>query len=389
MEFSSPPPGYPRVYLPSAEGKTKGGPVPLSETSFAVRKVDSCQRGDNKFHAIDDWSPEQIMSRASRHYIVGHIFELKELCAHLASFDTHIAELLAECSIKTDGLSPSLLAFPHNKNTLLFSGVNLGMSGAPEFVIPKPLDPTLVKKLGQDSPLTVEEVHVVLIEKCGVTEKKLKRVSCCLKRAMLMKHVDVTAPDFGRDTLVLESVCTGCNQPLKATVGNILFQLDYAGTDYEEDGQNASIHCKKCKSGNYVSFLCMNEPEFNSGKSHNHCKECSDFGQCIGDYRQTHCQVCGSHFFAGSMGSFSCHDCGAKDEGFGWSKRKGVPLADMPFPSPDMFDGQVAGIGKLAGMKFNMLYQLRAFQEEDPDFFSALRSGYEEESDDESEENAD
>ena len=88
---------------PTASSDSGGSP-------FAVRKVNSPQRIDNKYRPCADWTPGQSASRASRHYIVGHVSELKELRAHLATVSTHIARLLAECTSAAAATSTSASA---------------------------------------------------------------------------------------------------------------------------------------------------------------------------------------------------------------------------------------------------------------------------------------
>ena len=381
-----------------------------SSSTFAVRKVNSPQRIDNKYQQCADWTPGASASRASRHYIVGHVSELKELCAHLATASAHIARMLAECTnAATTSSSTS-----NPVNSLLRTGVNLEVAGTPAFAgLPAPgslvsmaadaavatgatatslleqnYPPEVIAavnaaagKSGDSKPspkkkradlATEEEVHQALREKCGVAEEMLDQVSNCLKRAMLLKHIDFTAEDFGRKTVVLEDGCCSCGTKLKATVGKLLFQDDYAGCDYEEGGQNAPIKCNggsggdddddddddddvddeddddddypQC-CGNYVTNMCYGSPRFDSGKFHNHCDRCEKFGTCIGDYRERHCDVCGTHYFAGSAGGFPCTGCGSRgDSFFGDVKRRGTAPQDMPLPGPEMMDGQLSGL---------------------------------------------
>ena len=394
---------------PTASSDSGGGP-------FAVRKVNSPQTVDNKYHQCTDWTPGQSASRASRHYIVGHVSELKELCAHLATVSTHIARLLAECTNAATATSSSSSASTSTgpMNSLLRPGVNLGVSAAPGFAgLPAPGSlasmaadaavatgatatsmfeqnyppeviaavnaaagksgggsPSQKKKLRREEA-TEAEVHRALQEKCGVQEEMLSSVSNCLKRAMLLKHIDFTAEDFGKNTVVLEDGCCSCGKTLKATVGKLLFQDDYAGMDYEDGGEDAPIKCRgggdddkdedddddddddedndnddNVCCGNYVTNMCYGSPQFDSGKFHNHCVRCEKFGTCIGDYREQHCDVCGTHYFAGSAGGFPCNGCGSRadDAFFGDAKRRGTAPQDMPMPGPEMMDGQLPGL---------------------------------------------
>ena len=382
-----------------------------SGSTFAVRKVNSPQRIDNKYRPCADWTPGQSASRASRHYIVGHVSELKELCAHLATVSTHIARLLAECTNAATATASSTSASTNPLNSLLRSGVSLEVAFAPGFVrLPEPgslvsmaadaavaTGATTTSMLEQNYPLevvvavnaamgksdgdpskkkrklcdeaTTEEVHQALREKCGVEEGKLCRVSNCLKRAMLLKYIDFTAEDFGRNTVVLEGGCSCCGKNLKATVGEILFQRDYAGLDYGDGGQNAPIQCRGGSGGddddddddvccgNYVTNMCYGSPRFDSGKFHNHCVQCEKFGTCINDYRQQHCDVCGTHYFAGMMGRFACDGCGSK--GF---RRRGTAPQDMLLPGPEMMDGQLPGLDDALQMEERHRTQVTALQ---------------------------
>lgn len=41
-----------------------------------------------------------------------------------------------------------------------------------------------------------------------------------------------------------------------------------------------------------------------------HCRECPGLGECLGDYRESHCDRCGKHYFTGNTG----FACGCKTE---------------------------------------------------------------------------
>lgn len=89
----------------------------------------------------------------------------------------------------------------------------------------------------------------------------------------------------------------------------------------------------------YLTGLCEGNPDLDSGKFHNHCIECDDFGVCIHDYRESHCTHCGEHYFEGLSG-FSCPHCGG---GRGGAK-KSEALGDLPAPSISCWDGVVEGV---------------------------------------------
>ena len=123
----------------------------------------------------------------------------------------------------------------------------------------------------------------------------------------------------------------------EATIADVLDQPVYGGHDYEDGGQEGAVQCEDC-CGMYVTGLCNGRPSFDSGKFHNHCVECPDFGQCIGDYREQHCMDCGKHWFAG-MSGFACTHCGGGRGG----GRKSKPLSELPPPPLSAFDGVLVG----------------------------------------------
>lgn len=143
--------------------------------------------------------------------------------------------------------------------------------------------------------------------------ENVKKVSNCLKKGIQLGYVNLVGHN-PLENVVIEGKCSSCNEPLRATVRDLLYQPDYAGLDYEDGGQDAPVKCSKCESGNYVTNICYGKPEFDSGKFHNHCTQCAGFGKCIGDYREQHCTKCGKHYFAGLSG-FACDNCKRKRGG--------------------------------------------------------------------------
>ena len=105
-----------------------------------------------------------------------------------------------------------------------------------------------------------------------------------------MARVATTSRDF--DDIILEDDCICCGAPHTARVRDVLRQPTYAGFDYEDGGQNGAVQCEGC-TGMYVTGLCSGNAHLDSGKGHNHCLECPDFGECVGDYRNAHCRRCG------------------------------------------------------------------------------------------------
>jgi hypothetical protein len=57
----------------------------------------------------------------------------------------------------------------------------------------------------------------------------------------------------------------------------------------------------------YLSGLCEGQPRLTL-RGHNHCKDCPDFGSCIGDFRELHCDNCHGHYFGGRYETYYC-DC--------------------------------------------------------------------------------
>ena len=166
----------------------------------------------------------------------------------------------------------------------------------------------------------VENIHKLLSD-LGVEEPK--KVSCCLKAGILNGCIVLKRPaedpegQYGLDQVLTTGDCLICDEEdLTCRIRNILYQPDYGGGDYEDGGEEAPFKCtgEDCDLGIYITGLCSGSPTFDSGKFHNHCKECPLFGICIGDYREVHCRKCGDHFFAGGMGG-SCYNCKGKGKG--------------------------------------------------------------------------
>ena len=189
---------------------------------------------------------------------------------------------------------------------------------------------TTAKKRGRGRPpanngfgsgkKAIANVHKLLSD-LGV--ERPASVSSCLKAALLNGFVTLKRPaddpegKFGLDQVVVTGDCLCCNEKdLTCRIRDILYQPDYGGCDYEDGGEEAPLKCsdEHCGIGIYVTGLCNGSPAFDSGKFHNHCQSCPLFGVCIGDYREVHCDRCGSHYYAGGMGG-SCYNCKGKGKG--------------------------------------------------------------------------
>jgi len=147
-----------------------------------------------------------------------------------------------------------------------------------------------------------------MLEALGVDPKQ---ASLCTKAAIMKGHIKITgeAGDLEQEVVEEEGEC---GHTIIATLGDLLKQPDYAGLDYEDGCENATVTCKECDYGRtYVTSVCEGKPSFDDGKYHNHCRQCPGFGQCIGDYREAHCSRCGKHYFRGMTG-FACDNCKKK-----------------------------------------------------------------------------
>ena len=183
--------------------------------------------------------------------------------------------------------------------------------------------------------LTVEAVENLVVARCGVDQARIDSVNPCLMRGIFLGHVKLPNEN-ALEHVLLEAgcMCCGSARSLKCTVEDALFQQPYGGDQYEDGGEGAAVQCEDC-GGNFITGLCEGNPSFDSGKFHNHCTRCPNFGTCIGDYREEHCE-CGSHYFAGSMGNFPCPNCqGQGSEG---------GVAEMAPPDGEAFDGKIEGV---------------------------------------------
>jgi len=66
----------------------------------------------------------------------------------------------------------------------------------------------------------------------------------------------------------------------------------------------------------YVTGMCTGQMRSVRGKFHHHCEECPGFGECIGDCREAHCEICGEHYFQGYSG-MDC-ECMNNDDDINW-----------------------------------------------------------------------
>lgn len=83
--------------------------------------------------------------------------------------------------------------------------------------------------------------------------------SNCLKAAIAKGFVviDPLAPN-PLDVVVASGPCDNCGQIMTATVATLLQQPDYAGMDYEDGCENATVECphEGCRFRTYVTRIC-------------------------------------------------------------------------------------------------------------------------------------
>jgi len=165
--------------------------------------------------------------------------------------------------------------------------------------------------------ISLEEVDRRL-QALGIPLKKLKqkggkteRISKCVRAAIQKGHIELKGEDKEELNQVIFQ-CTfedGCGHSKDVKLCDVLYQPDYAGTDYEDGLQDATVICEEpgCDEGRmYLTRICTGNPSPDSGKFHNHCEKCPGFGVCIGDYREAHCNRCKKHYFRGFIKKTNC-----------------------------------------------------------------------------------
>ena len=148
----------------------------------------------------------------------------------------------------------------------------------------------------------------------------------CARAAIYRGFIKITGHVSDLEQVIVTGVPNdNCTDKFTATLRDLLYQPDYAGMDYENGAQKASVRCDENKKGDdlycsngagrtYVTRICEGKPEFNDGKSHNHCNRCKVFGKCIGDYREAHCRNCGKHYCF-EPGPCDCQKSGSDSDG--------------------------------------------------------------------------
>lgn len=158
--------------------------------------------------------------------------------------------------------------------------------------------------------------------------KTSRRTSHCAMKALAKGRLrwNGTAEELdqpavvGKDAILreegtlLEVKGLECGHTWHPTLRQLLLQTDYPGTDFEKGRQSTTIICphmndkgSPCQDRIYLTQMCIGMFKVDSGKFHNHCTNCNGLGKCIGDYRISHCDLCGRHW-RGPYGVY-CNRC--------------------------------------------------------------------------------
>ena len=312
---------------------------PTGEPEFAVATV---RPHNAKRVACEDWTPGAVAGRATRLYIVGDLSEIRECADAIAARDPKVKSCLAAAAIAD--VDPGAAPTPPPPPPVPELPEDVVGAIASFAAPPPPPQPTC------------DDVHAYL-SRAGIEDPE--SVNPCLKAGMLNGCVPMPADVAGwQDTVICDGTCFNCEAPHEATIRDVLYQPTYGGNDYGEENDGA-VQCEECDygCGMYVTGICGGRPNFDSGKFHNHCTRCPDFGQCIGDYREAHCGRCGGHYFAGLSG-FKCPCRGGDPERNAWDddgyssssysasdEEAPAPAAAEPAPpAPGAFDAVLPGV---------------------------------------------
>ena len=177
-------------------------------------------------------------------------------------------------------------------------------------------DDTGQKKLKRSQ--TLKSVQSMLINKYNISKTDVENGSKCLMAGIGRGFIKIDEK-LGLDTILIKGKCFLCEENISCTIGDALLQPDYGGDEYEDGAESGACQClnEDCENGHYVTGMCENRIQLDSGKFHNHCNECKGFGKCLGDYRETHCDECGSHYFCGLSCGGTCYNCQRKGKGSG------------------------------------------------------------------------
>ena len=107
------------------------------------------------------------------------------------------------------------------------------------------------------------------------------KVSLCVKAAIMKGLIKITGKDKNELSQIVHSeIWWLCGHRIDARLRDLLEQPDYAGTDFLDGGEDATVFCKVpgCAEKNdrgegrvYVTGICEGKPTFDTGRAHNHC----------------------------------------------------------------------------------------------------------------------
>ncbi|KAI6646696.1 hypothetical protein LOD99_12817 [Oopsacas minuta] len=158
-------------------------------------------------------------------------------------------------------------------------------------------------------------------------------VCLCLKAALRKGYYSLKGKN-PLNQVILTQFCPICTKddPIIVKLDDVLYQSN-RGNFY--CGFESEVECTGCETQLAVKGICRGCPVLNSGKQYNHCEMCPGFGKCIGDYRNSHCDSCDRHYFAGCLGEYTCSLCYTTDgdsDGdsiFEFSQQKTVPTKSI------------------------------------------------------------
>eukprot|EP00960_Hanusia_phi_P077253 768670-Hanusia_phi.AAC.6 len=164
----------------------------------------------------------------------------------------------------------------------------------------------MIQSWGYENPENASLCAIAGLARGSLQVRKL--LFCVWRRLIVLATTQV---DFEAklDGVAWKGHCGHCGQPTQVQLRALLDQPD-SGHDYEEGSPHAAVVCnnENCGERDYLTSMCSKNPIVSSGKYHKHCTQCKGFGQCIGDYRESHCNDCGKHYFRGLTG-FPCENC--------------------------------------------------------------------------------
>ncbi|XP_055351260.1 uncharacterized protein LOC129597651 [Paramacrobiotus metropolitanus] len=157
------------------------------------------------------------------------------------------------------------------------------------------------------NPLNVDQLMEKL-KNAGVDN--LEKVSGCVKAGIAKGLIKLDSP-ADLDKVIATAVCSeilpsDCNHLIKATLKMAMHQKDWGGDEYNFVSYEHPVTCGGCGEGYFVSWVCSGKPDICYSKYMSHCNKCPNFGVCIGECREIHCDNCGQHYYAGSQKQMPC-----------------------------------------------------------------------------------